>query len=355
MRIVVVFLLAFSIPAFGQSASPYTVGAYYYSWYGGTDNPHWPNGVSHKPWLGYYQSASPDVVRQQIDVASSHGINVFAVSWIGQGSSSELKFKSGFLRASNISKIRFSILYETSLRLSHGVSPTNFNDPAVASQFISDMTYLARTYFGHRSYFKIDGRPVVTLYLTRTFKGEFVPVLNQARAQMKALGWDPYFIGDSFFYGRNDLYVISQFDAVTDYSLFSSALAEQSIDTTSKLAAFARPLFWNFLYQIGNVNVRTTTTRVDFQPGVIPQFDARVRRRSATALLAQSKDEVKQILTVAKQLVDSKPNSQKIVWITSWNEWHEGTAIEPTVSEGQKYPGGNFGFDFVDAVSEVFQ
>jgi hypothetical protein len=94
---------------------------------------------------------------------------------------------------------------------------------------------------------------------------------------------------------------------------------------------------------------------IEYQPGVIPQFDARVRRGNDTALLAQSKDEVKQMFLMAKETLDAKPSGPKIVWITSWNEWHEGTAIEPTETGGKKYPGGNYGFDFLEALSEVFQ
>jgi hypothetical protein len=88
---------------------------------------------------------------------------------------------------------------------------------------------------------------------------------------------------------------------------------------------------------------------------VIPQFDARIARKTPVALLAQNKQEVVEIFKVARELANAAGGPAKVIWITSWNEWHEGTSIEPTVTGGAKYPGGNFGYDFLEAVSEVFQ
>jgi hypothetical protein len=152
------------------------------------------------------------------------------------------------------------------------------------------------------------------------------------------------------------LFIASQFDAATSYNLFSVQLAEQGIRTTAQLAASLRPLFWNTQYQLRDLQVEGKSHPVDFQPCVIPQFDTRVRRGSTSGLLAQSKEEVKEMFRVAKDIVDAKPEP-RIVWITritSWNEWHEGSAIEPTVLDGPKYPGGNYGYDFLEALSEVF-
>ena len=330
--------------------------AYYYPWYGGSDNPHWPMGVAHRPWIGYYYSGSPSVVRQQIDLANRYGVDVFAVSWSGIDSAGEKKFKAGFLNAPNLSQIRFCIFYETLLRLGErgGQAHFDFNDPSIKQKFVSDVVYIAKTYFKNPSYFKIQGRPVITFYFASGFYGEFPSAFSEARQQIRAMGWDPYFIGDSMYYGRNDLYLASQFDAATSYNLFSTGLAEQGIRTTGELESSLRPLIWNFQDQLKNLVVGGKKYPIEYQPGVIPQFDARVRRGNDTALLAQSKDEVKQMFLMAKETLDAKPSGPKIVWITSWNEWHEGTAIEPTETGGNKYPGGNYGFDFLEALSEVF-
>jgi glycoprotein endo-alpha-1,2-mannosidase len=340
-----------------QNKDPYTVVAYYYPWYGGTENPHWPQGVAHEPWIGYYYSGSRAVVKQQIELARRYGVDAFAVSWPGIDTPGEKRFKSGFLKAPNLSQIRFCILYETLLRLGErGASPPrfNFNDVEIRQKFISDLVYIAKEYFGNPSYFKIQDRPVINFYFAGGFYGEFPSALDEARQQIRTLGWNPYFVADSMFYGRNDLYITSQFDAATTYNVYATGLDREGIRTTGELALSLRPLFWNFQYQLRDLVVEGKKINVDFQPGVIPQFDARVRRSNPnSALLARSKEEVKQIFLVAREILDSK-SGPKVVWVTSWNEWHEGTAIEPTISGGPKYPGGNYGYDFLEALSEVF-
>jgi hypothetical protein len=334
---------------------PYIVGAIYYPWYGGSDNPHWPAGVAHQPWAGYYYSGSPNLVRQQIDLATRYGIDVFAVSWTGLNSAGQKKFNSGFLKASNLDRIRFCAYYESQIRLGEkSAIYFDFNNPEVRSRFVEDMVDIARAYFHHPSYFKIGGRPVVLIYLGRALKGEFASAFQEAKNRLKQMGWNPYFVGDNLFYGLNDLFLYSQFDAITAYNLVSFALFEEGIDSTGKLASSLRPYFWQVLYQLRDLQVAGKNVNVDFQPGVLPQYDARVSRGNKVALLAQSKDEVIEMFRVAKEILDGKRSGPKIVWITSWNEWHEGTAIEPTVSGGRKYPGGNYEYDFLEAVSEVF-
>src|SRR5207248_2008642 len=113
------------------------------------------------------------------------------------------------------SKIKFCIFYETAIRLGKGTAPVDFNDEATRALFLSDMLYLAKTYFGNPSYFNISGRPVISIYIARAFRGEFAPVLQQVRQQISGLGFSLYLIGDALAYGRNDFYTISRFDAVT--------------------------------------------------------------------------------------------------------------------------------------------
>lgn len=357
MRAKILVVLILVCAGVCSADDPYTVVAHYYPWYGGNQNPHWPNGVAHRPWIGYYFSGSPDVARQQVDLASRYGVDVFAVGWTGINSPGERNFRSGLLKAPNLNRIRFCMVYDSLGRLrGENSAPLyfDFNDPAVRQMFISDVVYLAKQYFGNPRYFKIDGRPVLKIYLTRRFFGEFPSALEEARRQLRTMGWDPYLVGDDLFYGRNDLFVISQFDAATAYNLNNEDLRRSGITTTGKLADAIRPFYWNFMYQLRDIQVAGRDAKVDLQPGVIPQFDARVARHTSVALLAQNKQEVVKMFNVAKEIVDAKASGPRVVWITSWNEWHEGTAIEPTISSGAKYPGGNYGFDFLEALADVF-
>jgi len=43
-----------------------------------------------------------------------------------------------------------------------------------------------------------------------------------------------------------------------------------------------------------------------------------------------------------------------LIWVNTWNDWAETTTVEPTVDQGPKYPAGNYGFDFLEVIRDVF-
>lgn len=351
------FMLAFTqtMPA---AAGKYTVAAYYYTWYGGAKNPHWPEGVAHKPWIGYYKSANPNVAREQIALAKEYGVDVFGASWTGIGTTEVANLEAGLLKAPNLNDIRFCVLYETIIRLGQGGNSgelIDFNLPATRQTFIADMIYIAQKYFNNPSYFKIQGRPVVNFYVARNFRGNFPGVFQELRAQWHAMGWNPYLVGDALYWGSNDLYIASQFDAVTMYGIFNPALFQNGVNSTADLVQAIRPWYYDLLLTLGKLKVRGTKATVAFQPDVMPQYDDRIARGTTYALLAQSQEQVKEMFQLGRDILDEQSTSDKVVWITSWNEWHEGTSIEPTVSGGSKYPAGNYGLDFLQAVKDVFE
>src|SRR3546814_10561410 len=62
------------------------------------------------------------------------------------------------------------------------------------------MAQLADTYFDHPSYLRVDGRPVVILYLTRVLVGDVAGAMAEVREMLRARGHDPYVIPDEVFW-----------------------------------------------------------------------------------------------------------------------------------------------------------
>ena len=104
-----------------------------------------------------------------------------------------------FLKAPNISRMRFAMFYETWNLASTGarLTPVTFQ---MELHFDADMISFAKDYFYNRSYLRIDGRPVVFLYLTRTLTGDVAGMIQGARTVLKRLGFDPFFIGDEVYW-----------------------------------------------------------------------------------------------------------------------------------------------------------
>lgn len=86
--IVVIILVVGLVPALllFQPKCEVKIGAYYYEWYGISFNNHWvKDDIKGTPFLGYYNSSDPTITDKHILLAKQHGIDFFAVSWIGKG------------------------------------------------------------------------------------------------------------------------------------------------------------------------------------------------------------------------------------------------------------------------------
>lgn len=267
------------------------------------------------------------------------------------------------MRARNIGLIKFSIFYEVDAL--GGRPPWNFDEAKIKDKFISDMVYVAKTYFPHKSYFKLGGRPVLTIYTTRTFSGDYVGAIKAARAKIKELGYDVYLVGDEVWWGKVNTRRVACFDAVTGYNLYYKGMVEEGITDTAKLSEKLRPLYQNWQRQVAELAVMDHPgLTVSFQPGIIPQYnDSKVRGSRHLPLPARTAEDFVQMSQMAKEfLMAGKKNINNeitevktvppVVWITSFNEWHEGTSIEPTVpGDWPRY----YGFKFMAVIKDIFK
>jgi hypothetical protein len=349
----------------------YIVGAHYYPWYV-PDSHHWvdpPYPSTHllDPLLGEYDSGDPAVAEQQIDWAADYGIDVLTLEWFGPTTYGVDNLNTGFFQASNLSRIRFNIFYDTMIRMSSLAGGSwslniNFSRQDIRDRFINDLIGIAEDYFDHPQYFKISGRPVLWMYWTLGYTGDFAGALAEARAELLAMGYDIYVIGD---FALLDLRpsLIPQFDAVSVYCQWQKLLMLPfNTSDVGHLAEVFDLIFKHNRQRVTQIPVagRTDGAMVDFHPGVIPQFDDSWMEGFPRVLNfpvhASSKDDAVKMFQVAKD--NSEPaydTNLHISWITSFNEWHETTTIEPTINDADpKYPCGNYEFDFLEAVQEVF-
>ena len=348
----------------------YIVGAHYYPWYG--DEHHWvdpPYERTHllDPYLGEYHCGDPAVAEQQIQWAADYGIDVLSLEWWGPATNGVENLNTGFFQAENLSRIRFAIFYDTMIRMAPYAGGSwsmniNFSDPVIRETFISDLVGIAETYFDHPRYFSISGRPVVWMYWIIGYTGDFAGAILEARAQLQSRGYDLYVISDFAVLGlKPDL--VPYFDAVSVYAQWQKFLMLPfNTSDVGHLADVFDLIFRHNRERVTQIPVagRTDGAFVDFHPGVQPQFDDSWMEGFPRALNspvhAISKADVVKMFRVARD--NSEPaldTDLRISWITSFNEWHETTTIEPTILDDKpKYPLGNYGFDFLEAVQEVF-
>ena len=303
-------------------ADSHTVGVFYYPWYANDFHgaKYLREHLIPRQWpvLGEYNDRSVSVIKQHADWCRYAGISVWAASWWGPGSREDTTLLSHILQTPDLGDIKIAILYETTGRTSDF---TNY------TRIAGDFTYLAEHYFNHPNYLKINGHPVVVVYLTRVLSAldALETSVDAMRSASLAKGFEIFIIGDHVFGAppgnAGDMGLL---DAVTEYDVYGSMGVSGYAGQAAVNAYNSRQNAWKALAESAGAG---------FAPSVTPGFNdkgvreghAPVSRRLTAA--SDSGSLFKALLQPALDRTD--PNLGGLLFITSWNEWHEDTQIEP--------------------------
>jgi glycoprotein endo-alpha-1,2-mannosidase len=204
------------------------------------------------------------------------------------------------------------------------------------------MEYMCENYFDHPSYYKIDGRPVIFVYVTRKLEeqGVLEATILTMRTSASKCGHDIYLIGDHIFESAPDVAEVFVpfwfFDALTNYDVYGSM---------GRPSPFAgRNVVDTYYAQQEQWRNRAHESGCRYIPAVSPGYNDRGVRpeknhpplsRKLTANSADGSLFAYQ-LSKATRLVD--PQVDNLLVVNSFNEWHEDTQIEPVVGERTNLP-----------------
>lgn len=284
------------------------VGTHYYTWYG-PDN-HWDEGYVGTPKLGEYDSGDPEVISQHIEWAENHGINWFNVTWWGPDSYSAQTLEQNLAPGIIGSNVEFSVLYEPKGRLEYEDYIADLDQRGNRETLARDLEHIAKTLTDNPNYLHIDGKPVIYVYVANTLSGDIQAAF--ADAEQRA-GSEFFLIGD---YGRRPQLPNSVFDAISPYNMYRPIE-----DTTSTFTEFVDQAFqrWSLL---------SREMDFTFVPNVLPGFNNTKAEWAPDGMpvLERSPEQYREICRIARKYMD---DTREMALITSFNEWHEYTSIEP--------------------------
>jgi hypothetical protein len=159
VRVVAIVLALFPVLATASQAA--TRGAFYYPWYPAT----WTvNGahVAYHPLLGYYSSSDQSVVDRHIQWLNYANVDVAIASWFGPGSQSEAT-RIPLLLSRTVPPLKWSLYYECEGNPPQGSScQSGGPNPSVAA-IKSDLAY-AGAYASSPSFMRINGKPLIFVW-----------------------------------------------------------------------------------------------------------------------------------------------------------------------------------------------
>lgn len=288
---------------------PYLL-AFYYAWYGTPNGPmgngrwiHWYSYgyymAKNHPLIGLYDSWDEKVIKEHILEAIEAGIDGFVVSWWGPGSyETDTVYK--MLRIVQDLKKEGKKFYTT-------VYYEGYEGKTSLKNVIEDLTFVLEEFSDKEGFLKINNQPVVFIYsraINNIPKNQWNIVLKETRKRWSNV----IFIVDS-----TDIDFAKIFGGIHIYNICG-------LKTYPKMEALLRDMDFK-AKQKGIIHV------MDIAPGY---DDTYIRRPGFTV----DREGGKLYEKLWELALDLNPD---MVIITSWNEWHEATEIEPSVEEGIKY------------------
>jgi len=323
------------------------------------------------PLWGYTDESDPKCMEQKIAAAADHGVDAFIFDWYyyNDGPFLERPIDLGFLKANNNARLKFAFMWanhdwqeihpyqrgtERKVLYPGVVTPENFGK-------ICD--HVIRSYFQHPSYWRIDGRPYFSFYeLTKLLDG-FGSVaatragLDTFRAKAVAAGlpglhlnavvWgQPILPGEKKPADAAQLVKDLGFDSVTSYVwIHHVPLPKMQTDYDEVRDTYFR--YWNEAER---------TFGVPYYPNVTMGWDSSPRAHQddefgnfgypfMNTISGNTPERFREALALTKRRLLSQPGGPRILNINCWNEWTEGSYLEPDTVNGMKY---------LEAVREVF-
>lgn len=254
---------------------------------------------AHYPLDGVYDSLSEDTIKRQLLEYQQAGIDGMMVSWWGIDDYSN-KVLDAFIKKSPENFL--TIYYETAMTF----KLRDKSREEAVERIFNDLYNLLNRYAKKKQWIKVEGKPLFVLYIVENYTvGEWQLIKNK----LKEKGYDVFFLADTY----NTAY-LKVMDALHTYNPIGITLRG---NTLSKVYS--------------NISLKCREKGALFAATVCPGYDDRKIRTPGLYVPRAEGSYYQKCWEAAKE---SKAN-----WalICSYNEWYEGSEIEPSREYGKDY------------------
>lgn len=367
-----------------ETRQRYDVAAFLYPAYASDDprlRPFWPMGIgewetvmtmqkrypnnywNRKPLWGYINEADPSVMSMEIEEATKHGVNVFIFDWYWFDGRPfmETTLNNGFLKADNVSKMKFYLMWAN-----HDV--LNLWDTRLANVNENNVIWTGKVdrqefekickrniekYFKLPQYYKIDGKPVFMIYDIP----QLITGLGGIEETVDALNWFKEETKKAGFPGL-DLQ-ITMWGVNLNYSGFDAGKTNSPENEFVKKLGFTSATHYQFVHftnvddEYPNVVDRAEKEwyRIDsvfdckYYPHVSVGWDNSPRTGRSAVVRNNTPENFEKALRKARDFVDKHPEQAPLITINSWNEWTETSYLMPC---------NVYGYGYLEAIKNVF-
>ncbi len=313
--------------------------------------------IPYIPTPGYLDGKNPKDVEVEIELASNCGIDVFLWDWYWYSGERTMEeaLEQGFLKAKNRDKMKFALMWANHDRANRFRSKYMSNPPTImknvhtADDFKAMLKYCIEHYFKQPNYYKIDGRPVFSIFrpmhiIDQLGGAENVKKLIDECAQiMKDNGLPPVYWSAMaknsqqgqlfkqagfdntswYIHGpwtiKNYMKRVNKGEWIYDYAEMMQPHRDQWKDMLEKSPLPNIPIIsrgWD----------TTSRCRLDEQ---FPPKANKIDYPYTPSAINNTADRFETLLRDAKALVENDPKKPRAILINAWNEYTEGAYLLP--------------------------
>jgi hypothetical protein len=326
------------------------------------------------PSWGYTNESDPEVMKMKIDAANRYGVDVFIYDWYyyNDGPFLEKGLENGFMKAENNNKVKFALMWANHDWVD--LFPRNpeignaplFYPGAITPETFDKMTdYIIKNYFSHPSYWKIDGCPYFSIYeLYRFIKGmggreKAKEALDKFRMKTRKAGFKDLHLnavvwgvqilpGEQLLKDPADMLDYFSFNSITSYVWIHHVSLGKFPQTEYK---DAQDSYFNYSDEF------VKTVKQPYYINVTMGWDASPRCSQDIAFknmgypcMAMMNNNTpgafRNALQTAKGWTDKRYKTNRVITVNSWNEWTEGSFLEPE---------REYGYQYLEAIKSVFK
>ncbi len=327
------------------------------------------------PLWGQTNEADPVAMAQKIGAAADHGIDAFIFDWYWYDDGPYLAraLDEGFLGARNNDRMQYALMWANhdwvdihpaklhemaaSVRLLYPGRVTPATLDAIADVVI-------QRYFSHPSYWRIDGCPYFSVYeLSKLLEScggveATAAALQTFRRKVRAAGYPDVHLnavvwsvrvlpGETAVESPNALLHALGFDSITSYVWIHHGGLEQFPSTDYDTVRDRYLAYWTEAERAFDLPYfPNVTVGWDPSPRTV-QSDAYLNAGYpfTPVIVNNTPERFRVALAQVKERMAFSPAQPKVLTLNAWNEWTEGSYLEPDTHDGYAY---------LEAIREVF-
>jgi len=324
------------------------------------------------PLWGYEDEADPRVMERKIGAAADHGVDywIFDWYWYDDGPYLGRCLEEGYMGAANNERVKFCCMWANHDWLN--IHPARYQDPrpvqfpgvVTRETFDRIIDHVVSRYFTHPSHFCVDGCPYFSIYELGKLVASFGDVagtreaLDHFRAVTRAAGFpdlhlnavvwgQPVLPGETTPTDPKALLADLGFDSFTTYVWIHHVAMPEFPETDYGLVRDGYLEYWQRAErEIPLPYYPNVSMGWDSSPRTVQSEGfANVGYPFTPSLSGNTPERFAEALRVTKQRMDESPESPRILNINAWNEWTEGSYLEPDTATGMAY---------LEAIRDVF-